>query len=91
MEMILIIAFFVSLFTRNWLIKNAKRITDNKRMISAFEAFTESITDFEILFLYPILRKPKNSRARLFYFYSNILLLIIYVLLLIFIVTRFIV
>jgi hypothetical protein len=73
-----VLSFIVSVFLRNWLIKNAKRISENKSTVSVIKAFAESLSDKEIFLLFPILKKTNVDRSDLFLHYSNLLLIVIY-------------
>jgi hypothetical protein len=77
---ILVVTLGLMMLISFFFVKNGDRITESKSKIGFFKTldYGSHIKPFIII---PILNKSKNSKAKRYYFYSNIILIIIYIIL----------
>lgn len=82
MNSILVLIVVALIFIRNWFIINAYNILIGKKTVSIFEAYSRNIFNIKMFLIIPILKKTKNKKTNLHFFYNNILIVIIYSLIL---------
>lgn len=79
---ILLIVSVIVLIIRNWLHVNSERVLKGQDKIGVLKSYLETIFTIKPFLIVPILKKPKNRKVQLMYFYINILTIIFYSLIL---------
>ncbi|MDA3799271.1 MAG: hypothetical protein PF692_09345 [Kiritimatiellae bacterium] len=74
---LLVISIFV-LILRNWYYQNIDIVENGKTSLNVWEAFNKGVSDFSILFWFPVFRTVFREEAKKHVRKSNILLVLFY-------------